>query len=266
MLNSRGGAEPIPQHVSDVNKINEYFLESLPDTTLDLETLNNYRDNKIPELVSFLRFHVVEEIEVLKIISSLRSEAVGEDGVGLRAICLCVPFLLPYITHTINSCISLSIFPSLWKRAIITPLPKVQTPESFADLRPISLLPTLSKILEKILNLQLRRHIEINAILPSTQLGFRPGFGCQTALLSVTDDIISATDGGFVTIAVFLAYSRAFDTVNHSLLLSILHCIGLDNDALSMMSSFLENRQQAVRCGTRIFSWRTLDAGWSRDP
>ena len=251
----------VPPHLGTVDEINNFFLDSLPDTPRDAETFAGYVNNLLPELKSTLAFETVDESCVLRIILSMKSGAVGADGIGVYVLRLCVPFLLPYVTHVINCSISSCVFPSAWKRALVTPIPKVPSPANLSNLRPISVLPVLSKILEKILNSQLRCHLEKNNILPGVQSGFRPGFGCHTALLSVTDDIIAASDAGKLTIAVFLDYSRAFDTVDHQLLLAILRYIGLSDASVELMSSFLDGRQQAVCCGGVTSGWRAVTRG-----
>lgn len=111
----------------------------------------------------------------------------------MSMLLLCCPYVLKFITHIINCSIETSTFPSLWKLAYVTPLPKVSSPVEFKDLRPISILPALSKLYEKILYLQLKEHLNKYNILPSVQSGFRAGHGCETALLSIVDDYFSST-------------------------------------------------------------------------
>lgn len=77
---------------------------------------------------------------------------------------LCLSRLLPIVTHIVHFCITNSVYPS-WKKAHIIPLGKIKSPETFKDLRPISILPVISKILEKIIDIQLRNFIEINHLL-----------------------------------------------------------------------------------------------------
>lgn len=83
-------------------------------------------------------------------------------------------------------------------------------------------------------------------MLPLTQSGFRPGHSCCGALLNVTDDIITACDNGCLTVLVLLDYSKAFDTINHEILLSILKYLGLDNNSTLFFKNYLSNRKQRV--------------------
>lgn len=160
---------------------------------------------------------------------------------------MCCPFITPFVTHIINSCILANTFPDSWKRALIIPIPKKNNIQDIKDLRPISILPTLSKILEKILDRQIRRFVADCELLPHVQSGFRAGYSCTTALLCVTDDILQASDQGLVTILVLLDFSRAFDTIDHATLLNILKAKGFGNDAVCLIASFLYGRSQSVK-------------------
>lgn len=90
-----------------------------------------------------------------------------------------------------NSCSSHGIFSEFWKRAIITPIPKVKMPLEYKDLRPVSVLPHLSKVLEKIMVTQLLQYTARFSLIPPTQFGFRRSSSYEKALLQVTDSIFN---------------------------------------------------------------------------
>lgn len=235
----------IPAHLTDVNAINSHFINSVPTLTVDVnETVNYYESNLDNNVTSILKFSKVDEMIVLTHLTAIKSKATGSDGVQLEFLKLCCPFLLPYLTHLINFCIEHSAFPLDWKHANITPLPKTDLPVNFKDLRPISVLPALSKVLERIISVQLREHLKQNPVIPVTQSGFQPGHSCCSALLNVSDDIIAAADQGMVTLLVLLDYSKAFDTLNHKVLLSVLKYIGLHEDSILFFQNYLSSRTQ----------------------
>jgi len=159
---------------------------------------------------------------------------------------LCAHVVVHFIRHIFNCILESSTFPDCWKKSLILPFPKNKNPKQMSDLRPISVLPVLSKVFEKLVAEQLRTHLIHCDILPKTQSGYRPGYGCSVALLDLIDDICRALDDGELTALVLLDYSKAFDTINHSLLLSILHFIGLGDSSVALFSSYLFNRQQSV--------------------
>ena len=159
---------------------------------------------------------------------------------------LSCPFLLPYITHIINFCFEHSVFPKQWKEGRVTPIPKIDSPKEIKDLRPITVLPALSKVIERMIEGQLRNHLIKFDSLPLNQSGFRPGHSCGTALLNITDDIIQELDKKNVGALILLDYTKAFDMINHDILVAILHFIGLSQSAIMLFENYLNNRTQKV--------------------
>lgn len=243
------GSTNIPAHLLDVNDLNNYFSSASDSSgTCDPEVLHFYNSNIKPGVDTF-SFGITSDAEVADIISHMSSNSAGIDGLSLRMLSLCCPTVLPILTHIFDICLQDYVFPSAWKLARVIPVPKNRNPSSYNDLRPISIVSVLSKILEKIVDRQLRSHLSRFHILPSFQSGFRPGFSCASALASITDDIISANDMGLATVLVLLDFSKAFDKINHNLLLSILHYIGLDDNAVRFFNSYLDDRWRRVVVG-----------------
>lgn len=237
----------LPAHLRDVNDINNHFFGFMSGDVADFDTINFYRNNTITD-ASF-SFRLVSTSDVATLLASIKSQSLGADDISIRMLLLCGSSLLPVITHLINTCLLEGVFPDCWKIGIITPLPKVSKPTQFKDLRPISILPVLSKLLEKIVSNQIREYLDASDILPIRQSGFRGGYSCETAMAHIVDDILRAIDDNQITTLVLLDYSRAFDTLNHSLLLAILHYIGFGRDALNFFSSYLTGRRQVVSYG-----------------
>lgn len=251
----------LPDSLSNVEQINQYFINSITKLPADNDTIEYYKENKKENIFAELSFSAVSESKVLKTISSIKSRAIGVDGIGILTINLCLPFLLPYITHLINFCLEESVFPTVWKKAKITPLPKVNNPDSLNHLRPISILPSLSKILEKIMEQQIQSHLEKYCVLPVHQSGFRKYHSCCTALTAILDDILGAIDKNKITVLILLDYSKAFDTLNHSLLLSIFNFLSFSKNAVQLMSNFLNLRSQAVFYDGKKSSFLAVSAG-----
>lgn len=124
------------------------------------------------------------------------------------------------------------------------PLPKKSNVSDLKDLRPISILPFLSKILEKIVYDQVVKFCESHDLLPELQSGFRSKRSTATALLDVVDGLLSNLDSGMGSILTLLDFSRAFDSINTSLLLSKLSFYGFQPSALRWFSSYLSGRFQ----------------------
>lgn len=251
----------LPDELCDANKINSYFINSLQNlNTVDDETVNFYNNN-VKSRVNEFNFTLTSYETVKNILFSIKTNAAGVDGINIKMILLSCPYLVPFLTHIINCCIEKRYFPDSWKLAYIIPVPKVKIPSDYKDLRPISILPILSKLLEKVLNLQIQNHLKENNILPDIQSGFRPNHGCSTALLKVIDDILSARDTNKPTALVLLDYSKAFDTISHRLLLAILHYFGFSADAIVMIRNYLKNRQQCVKISGQVSDLLNICSG-----
>lgn len=235
----------IPAHLSNPEDINNYFI-SVHKLEHDCsESINYYNSNILNEEQSF-SFQLATTEEVHNAIFKIKSDAYGIDNISIKMIKYCCPFIEKYITHIVNCCIEKNYFPSNWKCALVTPLQKNSNPQTFSDLRPISILPAISKILEKILYNQIYNYFNQQSLFSPYQSGFRPAFSTVSALAQVTDDIIRACDESKVTGMVLLDYSKAFDKINHDLFCAKLNYYGFNNPAIQFVKSYLYNRRQIV--------------------
>ncbi|KAF2887633.1 hypothetical protein ILUMI_18540 [Ignelater luminosus] len=126
---------------------------------------------------------------------------------------------------------------------LVHPLPKVNQPDELKDLRLTSILPTL---IGKIMSFQTTAHLSHYNLLPPTQSGFRTGYGCASVLTNIMDDIVSAVDNYKLTALTILDYSKAFDKINHKVLISVMHYLGFGSNAMNLLKSYLRQRIQRV--------------------
>ena len=186
--------------------------------------------------------------EVRKLILNLRNDcSTGSDQIPVKFLKPVVDFIVSPITHIINNSIDKRIFPDLWKVARVCPVAKVKLPIELTDYRPISILPTLSKIMERTILCQVLVHIENHCLYNATQSGYRKGHSTITLLLKFRDDIQNAMNRGEVTLSVLADLSKAFDTVNHATLIKKLHQLQLPKDFLLIIASYLTDRRQFVQ-------------------
>ncbi|CAK1581581.1 unnamed protein product [Parnassius mnemosyne] len=235
----------LPPHFNDPNKINDHFLNIPGDNVVSNADMLFFEHNKFNTEV--FKLAPVGATDISKYIMSIKSNAVGHDGINRDMILLSLPCTLDAITAIINKSIVTGIVPNKWKEALVTPIPKNENPVELKDLRPISILPFLAKLLEKAICEQLTKFVEATNILPQLQSGFRKGCGTATALVDVTDNILAEQDSGHSTILTLLDYSRAFDCLNIPLLLAKLSYYGLDKNSVKWFSSYLINRCQSVK-------------------
>lgn len=232
--------------VATADEFATFFTNSIPSiNNNNANIFNKYCDCPIP-IGSRLSFKEITVNNFEMIFNQIKSNAMGADGLNLRLLSLVIPHLSVIFTFIINACIRQNIFPSLWKVANIIPVAKIESPSNTSHFRPISILPTLSKVLEKVMSEQLSDHLSVHNIIPTTQSGFRSQHSTSTALLKVTDDIIRAYDDNKNTCLILLDYSKAFDLIDHTILLSKLKYFGLNTDSLNLFVSYLQNRKQGV--------------------
>ncbi|CAK1582390.1 unnamed protein product [Parnassius mnemosyne] len=180
-VGNQSGQICVPSHLCNPDTINNYFIEVPGDNKIDKSTFNYFNSNRLNN--TEFNITTATESEVYKVITAIGTKASGHDLINIDMVRISLPVTLPIITGIINESINTKIFPDPWKLAKIKPIPKSPNVQEINNLRPISILPTLSKTLERVVCSQLTRYLEDNHILPETQSGFRRGYGTETALL-----------------------------------------------------------------------------------
>lgn len=172
--------------------------------------------------------------------------------------------VVPALTHIINSGISTSCFPSLYKIALVTPVYKKGCRLNPGNYRPISSLPILSKVFEKVLNCQIVNHLNSHGLLSARQFGFRNHVSSEQMLLRILDSFYSVLDSKTNKyIAVLsLDIKKAFDTVDHRLLVHKLSSqFGFSKSSVELMKSYLADRSQLMKIGITRSSPASITKG-----
>ena len=159
---------------------------------------------------------------------------------------LCLHHCLNLFLYMLNFSLFHGTFLSSCKHSIILPISKTNNPSFLSSFRPILLSPFLSKLLEYICFSQLNAFVSNFNILPSCQYGFRRFYSTMTELLHISDVVLHNFDNCRLTSIVALDFTKAFDTINHDLLLVKLKLYDLSHLALSLICLFLTNRTQQV--------------------
>ncbi len=171
------------------------------------------------------------------------------DPVPSKLLKEVLPEVIDPLLAIINSSLSLGYVPKTFKLAVIKPLIKKTQldPKDLVNSRPISNLPFLSKILEKVASSQLYSFLEKNDICEDFQSGFRPSHSTETALIRGTNDLLLSSDCGFISLLLLLDLSTAFDTIDHHMLLNRLeNSVGISGSALAWFKSYLSDRHQFI--------------------
>ena len=158
-----------------------------------------------------------------------------------------------------------NVFPLVWKRAIIKPLCKISKPEELKDLRPISILPVVSKIVEKHVYQQICSFVNTANIIPDCQSGFRKNFSTTTSLVNLLNEVRCNEEKKERTCLGLLDFSKAFDTLNHEMLLAKLHFFGLSDNSIKFFKAYLSNRAHCVvvkkECSTQKSNYIPMTTG-----
>ena len=188
--------------------------------------------------------------EILAFIQALNvDKASGPDGISARMLKATAASITPSVTKLFNISIRLGRFPQVWKSSSVVPVPKSNNHREASNYRPISLLPIISKLLERHYHHLITDHLKEHRPLSNKQWGFQPGKSTVTSLLSVTNEWFQALEKGLEVGAVFFDLRKAFDTVPHQLLLEKLVNYGFDQNIITWVRSYLTGRKQHVVCG-----------------
>ena len=216
----------------------------------------------IPEEDEF-QFRAATSFEINRIVQSFPSnKAPGKDKLHMAVVKDALPAILPTLTEIINSSLLTSVFPSLWKESEIVPILKDGgDPEVANENRPVSLLPALSKICERVALNQFTEYATRRNCLSGHQSGNKKRHSTETLNILTSDLALEAMDRKQVTALVLLDLSKAFDSIDHMSLLKKLRAMGTSKEAIEWFRSYLTGRKQSVRIGCETSEPRLISYG-----
>lgn len=232
------------------DQFNDFFvniaysiLQNIPATQTD--PLARLEAMVIPDIA--FRFEEVSFNTVRDIIDSLQNKNSADAfGLSVRLLKVVKSILITPLTKLINLCIRSSVFPRTFKRALVTPILKKGDSTDVSNYRPISLLPILSKVLEKCMSLQITAYFEQNNLFSDKQFGFREGRGTVLGILDLISGIMDAFEEHNHCMALFCDMCKAFDCVSHDLLLSKLKFYKFKESSILLLKSYLSDRTKSV--------------------
>jgi hypothetical protein len=211
------------EHVDAANDQRTSASDTLSDMTIDADTV----------------LKILLELDVRK--------SPGADGITPLILKRCAHSLYIPLTKLFNHSLHCSQVPADWKRGTITPIYKGGARSLASNYRPVTLLSTTSKVLERVVTRRIIEHLEEHSLLSIAQHGFRKNYSCVTNLLLTLDDWTQAVDRGYPIHACYLDISKAFDRVNHCILLRKLKEHGIDGKLLAWLEDYLTDRTVQVR-------------------
>jgi hypothetical protein len=252
-----------------LDKVNNFFTSvgsNLANKILDLlntneQELANRAKSPIGPLHS-MSLYLTDPLEVASIINGLKNNtSPGVDEVSANILKECRYILSEPVAHLVNCSFESGIFPKLFKKAVVCPVYKSGNKSLPTNYRPISLLSSISKLIEKIANKRLMTYLESHKFLSDTQYGFRSNRSSDDAVLRLVNAITNYVDRNKKCIGVFLDLQKAFDTVSIPILLTRLDNIGVRGNALMWFQDYLSDRSQCVRVDNHYSCFNSITYG-----
>ena len=243
-FNDNGQTYTDPKDIA--NKFNEYFINigkltshSIPRSVKSFKYYCNIKNVK-----SFFVSPVLAS-EILDVSKSLRVNASsGVDDISCKVVKQVIHAIVLPLVHICNLSFVTGKVPLKLKESKVIPVFKNKDPSKFENYRPISILPCFSKILERLMYNRLYRFLTLNNLLSNSQFGFRSKHSCEHVLIKACERILKSFKDKQFIIGVFLDLSKAFDTMDHSILLTKLKLYGVRGVAYEWFSDYLSNRNQ----------------------
>ena len=207
-------------------------------------------------------FHPTDVYEIKGIISNLKhNSSPGLDCIFPAAIKASSNFIAPILTTLINFSLEECMFPENLKNAKVIPIFKDQNSKLFSNYRPISVLSVFSKIYEYVIKNRLSVFFNKHNVLVDNQFGFREGHSTYMPVTSLVDQITENIDEGLYSVAILLDFKKAFDSLDHNILLSKMEHYGIRGAALKLIHSYLSKRSQVVAYNNALSTQQNIITG-----
>ncbi len=242
-INTDNGECTNSKDIADV--LNEYFANVGPSISKNIPAADISHNNEEVNVNNNINFgfkDVNDEYIFDQLCSLPEKKATGVDEIPAKLLKISAEEITPIVTFLVNTSLRTGMFPSKWKKARICPVFKSGDKKDPCNYRPISILPILSKIIERTVFDQLYPFLDKNNMLHDSQSGFRPGFSTSSALINITEDWLKSIDNGNYIGLVMIDLRKAFDTVNHDLLIEKLPKYGLDDHVVKWLKDYLNDR------------------------
>ena len=256
----KSNIHPVPPDV-----FNNHFT-SIGNRLLPASTTSSMPN--LSELRSFCRSKTIKNeleipymtiLDVMEYLSSMKNKnSAGLDGFTNKIIRICAPYIADTLTFIYNLCLSQNVFPLAFKHAKVVPLYKSGDREDVNNYRPISLLSSLSKPLERHIFHHISKFTETNKLFHDKQSGFRTRHSCHSALSRMSESWLNDINNSKLVGAVFVDFCKAFDLINHDILLQKLKVYSFHKNTVQLLQSYLSDRTQTVILNGRKSSPKKL--------
>lgn len=237
--------------ISNANELADIFVDFFsnvgPNLAARIPGNVGGADEGINQNSNSIFLYPTDQHEIETIVSKLKNKAGGVDGISTKVLKIISPYISSVLTYIFNKSMTSGKWPKALKCAEIIPIFKSGNKHSMTNYRPISLISNLAKIFEKIIHARLFKFVMECDIISSDQYGFMKNKGTKDALASISNHIYTNIDANNPTVITFLDLAKAFDTVNHNILLNKLYKYGIRGIAYDLIKNYLTDRLQVVK-------------------
>ena len=242
-------------------EFNTYFSNCAKESNKD----NNGKGHSIPclpEVPTVFHFKTIDKGTVLSYLGKLNiKKATGTGNISAKLLKMTASAIAVSVTNLFNYSLDTGRIPSEWKSACVTPVPKKGEKELVESYRPVSVLPIIAMIFEAMVHTQLYSYMETNSLIHAAQSGFWPQHRTQDVLIRSVDDWRRALDKDEITGTIMIDLSKAFDSVDHQILLEKLETYGVKGGEKDWFREYLSGRRQQVTINGMKSSWMDIELG-----
>lgn len=237
------GIEGDPRTIAE--NFNSYIVNSASNLISQLPNKPFSCQFEVSDKSMFLKY--TNRQEIINIVKNLKNKvSCGDDGVPTSLLKICINEIVDPLCYIVNNSLRYGVFPESLKVALVIPLHKKGDQTVIDNYRPISLLSAFSKLFEKVMSNRLMDYMLLNNYFNIFQHGYLKGRSTQTAVYQFTQKILTALENNDIALGVFLDLSKAYDCIDHRLLLCKLERYGVRGNTLEWFRSYLSDRKQKV--------------------
>ena len=227
--------------------LNDFSVDVGP--TMDAKIAQPCKNFYIPSVMKSFAYEPITNEEICLKLSQLDPcKASGPENIPTKFLKVLSPIISPLLAYIFNKCYDVGKFPEVLKQAKVITIYKSGPKNVASNYRPKSLLSPISKVFEILLFVRLEKFFSLQNVITKQQFGFRKGYSTEMAIFNLTNKLRQHKDEGYFTCYIFLDLSKAFDTVNLSILLKKIQACGIRGNMYNLLSSYLSNRCQFAQC------------------
>lgn len=243
------------------NRFNAYFTNVGPTLADSIKDKGDPLSDMGSEYKQSMYVKPVSEKELVSLINELKNCSAGIDCIKASVVKAVKGEIMTPLLYLLNKSLQTGIFPDALKVAVVTPVYKKGCKNSLSNYRPVSVLTVFSKLFEKAMNNRIVEYLEKHNVLYQHQYGFRKGYSTDLALSTVVDFVVKALQEKKIVCGIYMDLSKAFDTINHSVLKQKLKHYGINGPAYQWISNYLTDRKQVININGTYSESNNLTCG-----